>query len=65
MIQITIPSELAPLFRSEMPAAWSSPSLGKWSRARSLVTHTDRRLKVRIISARLMTKYERRIYEEG
>ena len=30
-----------------------------------VVTHTDRRLKVRIISARLMTKYERRIYEEG
>ena len=30
-----------------------------------VVTHTDRHLKVRIISARLMTKYERRIYEEG
>ncbi len=30
-----------------------------------VVTHTDRDQKVRIISARFMTRYERRIYEEG
>lgn len=30
-----------------------------------VVAHTDRGRKVRIISARLMTKYERKIYEEG
>ena len=30
-----------------------------------VIAHTDRRRKVRIISARLMTKHERKIYEEG
>ena len=30
-----------------------------------VVTHVDRGRKVRIISARLMTRYERKIYEEG
>lgn len=30
-----------------------------------VVAHTDRGRTVRIISARLMTKHERRIYEEG
>ncbi|MFA4835727.1 MAG: BrnT family toxin [Dehalococcoidia bacterium] len=30
-----------------------------------VVSHTDRRNRVRIISARLMTRRERRIYEEG
>jgi uncharacterized protein len=30
-----------------------------------VVAHTDRGHKVRIISARLMTRQERRIYEEG
>lgn len=30
-----------------------------------VVAHTDRGRKVRIISARLMIKYERKIYEEG
>lgn len=29
-----------------------------------VVTHTDRGLRIRIINARLMTKRERRIYEE-
>lgn len=29
------------------------------------VAHPHRRRKVRIISARLMTKHERKIYEEG
>lgn len=30
-----------------------------------VVAHTDRGQKVRIISARLMTRHERKIYEEG
>jgi len=30
-----------------------------------VVSHADRSAKVRIISARLMTRQERRIYEEG
>lgn len=30
-----------------------------------VVAHTDRGNKIRIISARLMTKQERKIYEEG
>jgi hypothetical protein len=30
-----------------------------------VVTHTDRGPKVRIISARLLARFERRIYEEG
>jgi uncharacterized DUF497 family protein len=30
-----------------------------------VVSHTDRRGRIRIISARLMTRKERRIYEEG
>ena len=30
-----------------------------------IVSHTDRKGKIRIISARLMTKQERKIYEEG
>jgi len=30
-----------------------------------VVAHTDRDGKVRIISARLMTRHERKIYEEG
>lgn len=30
-----------------------------------VVAHTDRRRNVQIISARLMTKHERKIYEEG
>ena len=30
-----------------------------------VVTHVDRGRKVRIISARLMTRYEREIYQEG
>jgi uncharacterized DUF497 family protein len=30
-----------------------------------IVSHTDRSNRVRIISARLMTRQERRIYEEG
>ena len=30
-----------------------------------IVAHTDRARKVRIISARTMTKHERKIYEEG
>ena len=37
------------------------------SQARRLlvVSHTDRRDRVRVISSRLMTKQERKIYEEG
>lgn len=30
-----------------------------------VISHTDRKERVRIISARLMTRQERRIYEEG
>ena len=30
-----------------------------------VVTHVDRGRKARIVSARLMTRYERKIYEEG
>jgi uncharacterized protein len=32
---------------------------------RLVVAHTDRSRKIRIISVRLMTKHERKIYEEG
>jgi uncharacterized DUF497 family protein len=30
-----------------------------------VISHADRKVRVRIISARLMTRQERRIYEEG
>ncbi|MFQ5642027.1 MAG: BrnT family toxin [bacterium] len=40
--------------------------VGKSARGRILVVvHTDRGDKIRIISARIATKRERRIYEEG
>ncbi|MEX2263006.1 MAG: BrnT family toxin [Bryobacteraceae bacterium] len=68
--------EASTVFRDELSATGSDPdhSVGEWrfvtfgisGRSRLLVVaHTEEGDNIRIISARLATRKERRIYEEG